>query len=151
MQGPERDSTTESAGTESAGDGKDPMERDPSQPRSSSTARDHLANERTLLAWSRTSIAVIGLGFVVARFGLLIRELGGHLSRGLPEGTSTALGTALVLAGTVLLALALLRYLRAGHAIDEGRYAWSPLLGILLTGCLLLVGLLLAVYLVITA
>ena len=36
---------------------------------------DHLANERTLLAWSRTSIAIIALGFVVARFGLLIREL----------------------------------------------------------------------------
>ena len=34
-----------------------------------------LANERTFLAWVRTSIAVMGLGFVVARFGLWIQEL----------------------------------------------------------------------------
>jgi putative membrane protein len=35
--------------------------------------RDHLANERTFLAWVRSCIAIMALGFVVARFGLLIR------------------------------------------------------------------------------
>jgi uncharacterized membrane protein YidH (DUF202 family) len=42
----------------------------------------HLANQRTFLAWLRTSVAVIGLGFIVSRFGLLIRTiiLGHHLS-----------------------------------------------------------------------
>ena len=34
-----------------------------------------LAAERTLLAWLRTGIALMGLGFVVARFGLFLREL----------------------------------------------------------------------------
>src|SRR5215469_5482224 len=34
-----------------------------------------LANERTFLAWLRTSIAVMSLGFVIARFGLWLREL----------------------------------------------------------------------------
>ena len=38
---------------------------------------DYLANERTYLAWLRTGIATIALGFVVARFGLLIRTLTG--------------------------------------------------------------------------
>jgi len=33
-------------------------------------ATEFLANERTFLAWVRTSIAVISLGFVVAKFGL---------------------------------------------------------------------------------
>jgi putative membrane protein len=37
--------------------------------------RVFFASERTLLAWIRTSIAVIGLGFVVARFGLFMREM----------------------------------------------------------------------------
>jgi putative membrane protein len=119
--------------------------------RGSSATRDHLANERTLLAWSRTGIAIMGLGFVVARFGLLVRELGGRPSHPLPPGTTNAFGVALVLCGAALLLLALLRYLRGGRAIDEGTYRWSPLLGILLAGSLLLAAMLLAVYLLVTA
>jgi uncharacterized membrane protein YidH (DUF202 family) len=38
---------------------------------------DYLANERTYLTWLRTGIATIGLGFVVAKFGIAIRELTG--------------------------------------------------------------------------
>ena len=37
---------------------------------------DYLANERTFLAWIRTSIAVMSLGFVVAKFSLWLRLLG---------------------------------------------------------------------------
>ena len=34
-----------------------------------------MAAERTLLAWIRTGLAMMGFGFVVARFGLFLREL----------------------------------------------------------------------------
>ena len=34
--------------------------------------RIYFASERTLLAWIRTGISVVGLGFVVARFGLFL-------------------------------------------------------------------------------
>jgi putative membrane protein len=37
--------------------------------------REHQANERTFLAWLRTSIALIGFGFAIARFGLFLQEL----------------------------------------------------------------------------
>jgi putative membrane protein len=37
--------------------------------------REHQANERTFLAWLRTSIALIGFGFAIARFGLFLRQL----------------------------------------------------------------------------
>jgi hypothetical protein len=35
----------------------------------------HQANERTLLAWIRTGIALMAFGFAIARFGLFLREL----------------------------------------------------------------------------
>ena len=37
--------------------------------------RDHMANERTFLAWVRTSIAIMAFGFVVEKFALFIREI----------------------------------------------------------------------------
>jgi uncharacterized protein (DUF302 family)/uncharacterized membrane protein YidH (DUF202 family) len=37
--------------------------------------RDLLAAERTFLAWIRTGLALMGFGFVVARFGLFLQQL----------------------------------------------------------------------------
>src|SRR5690348_14683619 len=71
------------------------------------TPRDYLANERTLLAWVRTGVALIGLGFVVARFGLFLRELRfrgnapGQAIGG--EDWSTILGTLMILLAALLL------------------------------------------------
>ncbi len=114
--------------------------------RESSTPRDYLANERTLLAWARTGIAVMGLGFVVARFNLAIRELTDTPSRGL----ATTFGVALVLCGALTLVLAAVRYLRVGAALSQSSYTWSPRLGLLLSGVLVLAGILLALYLVLS-
>ena len=44
-------------------------------------ARDHLANERTFLAWLRTGVATIVFGFAIGRFSIALREflkLQGH-------------------------------------------------------------------------
>lgn len=113
-------------------------------------ARDHLANERTLLAWARTCIAIIGLGFVVARFGLLLRELGAQGPRPIPLGVSTAFGTALVGCGAVVMVLAAARYVQAGREIDRNRYRWSPVLVVALACGIVVAALLLAAYLLIT-
>ncbi len=113
--------------------------------------RDHLANKRTMLAWARTGIAVMALGFVVARFGLLLRELRLTLPRHLPEGVSTIFGTALVVIGGILVLLAGIDYLRTGQAIDEHMYRWSPALEFTLSLLLVLAAVVLAVYLVLTS
>lgn len=113
---------------------------------------DHLANERTLLAWSRTGIAIIALGFVVARFGLLIRELSDiHAHAALPSGAASIFGIALTLFGAALVALSLLRYLRIRRGIDEGAPRSSADLDIALAAGLILTGLILAIYLALSS
>jgi putative membrane protein len=118
---------------------------------SPSRTRDHLANERTLLAWVRTSIAIIGLGFIVARFGLLLRELGATNPHPLPTGVSTVTGVALTVCGVIVLLLSLQRYRTVGEGIERNEYGWSPRLAIALTLVLAAAGVLLAIYLIITA
>jgi putative membrane protein len=60
---------------------------------------DYLAAERTLLAWIRTGLALMGFGFVLARFALFLQQL--HLIQGgLPQehsGFSLWSGTALII------------------------------------------------------
>ncbi len=63
--------------------------------------RVYLAAERTLLAWVRTSIAVVALGFVVARFGLFLALVrGAHATTGRPA--SLALGVFFVFIGAAI-------------------------------------------------
>lgn len=118
---------------------------------SPSATRDLLANERTLLAWGRTAVAIMGLGFVVARFGLFIRELANIGARPVPSGLSTAFGVVLVICGMALLILSWLRYRLITDDILHNRFRWDSRLGALLTGILVLAGILLAIYLLMTA
>ena len=61
---------------------------------------EHLANERTFLAWIRTSIAVIGLGFVMAKFSVWLRQFLATLA---PTARIPSVGASLP-AGLVLIA-----------------------------------------------
>ena len=117
---------------------------------------DFLANERTFLAWTRSGVALIALGFVVARFGLLLRELGtraGAITHTTSLGghSSSIFGTAIVLVAAVLLALSYLRYRRNANALDRGQFADTRLLTTGLAICTIGVALLLAVYLAFTS
>ena len=62
-----------------------------------------LAAERTHLAWIRTGVALMGFGFVVARFGLFLRELAAASGQALPARSNAApIGVAIVAAGVLL-------------------------------------------------
>ena len=88
-------------------------------------ASEHLANERTFLAWVRTSIAIISLGFVVARFGLWLRELSDHLTPATPSqglGLSGPIGMGMIALGGVMALLAAWRFHVVGRQIERGRF-----------------------------
>lgn len=112
---------------------------------------DHLANERTFLAWVRTGLATITFGFVIERFGLLLRELGFKnqvilLPPSIPF--SALIGISLTLLGVVVIIVALLSFLQVRASIDAENFHPSIWFAILLTVLTSLIGLLIAVYLV---
>jgi putative membrane protein len=87
-----------------------------------------LANQRTFLAWLRTSLALIGLGFVVSRFALFLRELGirtkeSIISQSSVHSHSSLLGISMVFLGAALIIYALKNYLETNKAIQRGTYA----------------------------
>ncbi len=84
--------------------------------------RVYLAAERTLLAWIRTGIATMGLGFVVARFGVFLQDVAGfervHVRRS--PGLSVWIGMLLVLLGVAANAVAALRHRQFRRRFENG-------------------------------
>lgn len=109
---------------------------------------DQLANERTFLAWVRTAITIMGLGFVVARFGLFLRELAGAGTPATSSTLSEGVGIFLVLAGALLMGLAFSRFSHTRRDLETGRYAPDERLELLLTLVMMAVGVGLSVYLI---
>lgn len=112
---------------------------------------DYLAAERTLLAWIRTGLALMGFGFVVARFGLFLQEL--RVTQNSPaahhSGLSLWFGTTLIVVGIGVNAMAGWRYLRVVHDLDYGeitRHTATPAVTVAML--VALVGLGMAIYLI---
>jgi putative membrane protein len=120
--------------------------------RRTARAREHLANERTLFAWIRTALALMGLGFVVARFGLFLRSVALQQGSASPASTSASevIGVLLVAAGVLVTAVSLRRFLRARTQIDEGRFVPELFGDVLLVAITLAAGVGLVVYLVVS-
>ena len=82
--------------------------------------REHLANERTFLAWTRTGIALLGVGFLVAKLRL---ELVPGAAGGLND--QVTLGALFAVSGLATVVFALARYTSTRKAIERGDF--SPL------------------------
>lgn len=114
-------------------------------------ASDYLANERTFLAWIRTSIAIMGFGFVVVKFSLFIKQLSFVLGKSMGQpgkGYSSDIGILLVAFGSVMALLAFVRYRNIQKQLSKHSYFPSILLSVLLTVFIVIISLILIIYLV---
>lgn len=114
-------------------------------------ASDHLANERTFLAWIRTSVGIMAFGFVVVKFSLFVKQISLILGKQeiVPsKGYSGIVGIVLVGVGTVTAVLSYMRYKSSARQLNEGRYKHSSLLITVLTAFIFLVSVFLIVYLI---
>ena len=111
------------------------------------------AAERTLLAWVRTGLAMMGFGFVVARFGSFLRELAAvrDVSPQHSSGLSLWVGTTLVILGVIVNVAAAVKHWYTVRRLERGRplrfSPWS--LGMVVAFLLCLLGLLTATYLIV--
>lgn len=121
-------------------------------PLTSKKISDHLANERTFLAWVRTGLATITFGFVVERLPTPASLAGGKPQGLLPAWVpfSAIVGIGLTALGLVMLGVALLNFLHSRANIDRDAFHPPIRFVVLLTIMASLIGLLLAVYLILT-
>ncbi len=124
----------------------------PTEMRPRASLSDYLAAERTLLAWIRTGLALMGFGFVVARFGLFLQEFQA-IQHALPAqsyGLSLWFGTALIAVGVLVNVLAGLRHVLLVRELDRGETIRSrrSIQPVAIAFFLALVGLAMAIYLV---
>jgi len=113
---------------------------------------DYLAAERTLLAWIRTGLALMGFGFVLARFALFLGEL--HMMQNSQplksSGFSLWSGTGLIAAGVAINLFAGWHHLRLVRDLDRGnKVSRHPtIMAVGIAFFLALIGLAMAIYLV---
>ena len=80
------------------------------------------AAERTLLAWQRTAIALMGFGFVVERFGLFLRMVSNQPLSPSQRGFSLWLGVSLLVLGAGVSVISALQY----RTSEPPRVSWRP-------------------------
>jgi len=116
-------------------------------------SREHLANERTFLAWIRTSIALMGFGFVIVKFTLFLKEISIMLNTNgdtSSKGYSAIVGVIMVALGVIIALLAFFQYKKYENQLNNNSYVSSSMLSLFITLILLIGGIVLIIYLLTT-
>jgi len=112
-------------------------------------SREFQTNERTFLAWLRTSIALMGFGFVIVKFSLFLREISMMLEtkEGISKGYSAMVGVIMVILGVIITVLAFLQYKKHEKQLNHDIYVSSSKLSLFITIIILIGGIVLISYL----
>jgi putative membrane protein len=120
---------------------------------------DHMANERTYLAWIRTSLGIMAFGFVVEKFSFFIKQFSVFLGENPATvaqntsplfGYSSIFGILLVAFGAALSLLSYIQYRKVTRQIEQGSYQQTMLLASVLMMAVFLTGIFLVAYLIST-
>lgn len=118
----------------------------------SNKRRDHLANERTFLAWIRTSIGLMAFGFVIEKFSLFVKEVSLLFSQDklqLPaQQSSSIFGIILVGIGAFIGVFSYLRFIKINKQIEQGAQYLPNKMVIALTLLIIVIGVFLSMYLI---
>lgn len=119
---------------------------------------NHLANERTFLAWIRTSLAIMAFGFIIERFSFFMQslvhlltiqnpEIGSVLSS-LSSKKPSLFGTFIIVFGLLIGLFSFFQYKKAQRQIESNHYYHSSLLALIVVSLIVVVGIGLIIYLI---
>lgn len=113
-------------------------------------AKDHLANERTFLAWIRTSLGIMAFGFVIEKFALFFNQI--TFLVGQPKVDSemkihnSSFGLSLIIIGLLICLLSFFQYRNITRQINNENYRPTTLLNLMLTLSILIIGICIIFY-----
>lgn len=112
-------------------------------------SREHLANERTFLAWIRTSIALMGFGFVIVKFNLFLKQISLMVIPTIlnPKLDSSLVGVIMIGIGVLVAVMAFLQFKKYEKQLKNNSFYSSSVLLLLITLILITGGIVLILYL----
>jgi putative membrane protein len=111
---------------------------------------DHLANERTFLAWIRTSIALMGFGFVIVKFAVFVKQVSYliHDKNIIPNGNSSKIGIVMILLGAVVAIYSFVNYKIIKRRIEANKFYTDDKLSLFVTIVIIISSILMTIYLI---
>ncbi|KAK0200594.1 hypothetical protein DFS33DRAFT_1508906 [Desarmillaria ectypa] len=102
-----------------------------------SVARDHLASERTFLAYVRTSLVLASIGVALVQlFSIAINTVSFSPTSAIMQGYAKPLGATSVLLALGILAVGASRYFSIQVALTEGKFPVARTVAVIITGCM---------------